>query len=58
MVVIKKIRCPECNSAETYGRLLGFRCRHCNNIFKKEDVKLDHIDKKESEQKVDRRDLF
>lgn len=49
MVIIKKIRCPKCNSGDTYARLLDFRCTNCNHIFKKEQIKLEDISKTEKQ---------
>jgi len=54
MVVLKRIRCPECNSADVRATVEGtFFCRHCGYKFKRERVDL-RVDRKESEEKVKR----
>jgi len=54
MVVIKRIRCPVCNSSEVRATLSDFYCRHCGYRFAKERVPDLRVDKKESEEKVKR----
>ena len=55
MLDVKKIRCPECNSADTRATVAGpFFCRHCGHRFAKERVPDLRVDKKESEEKVKR----